>query len=235
MLNKDYGTLKRTFKIKRFKVSMYTSKKRDWINPFSAQFPYLINQDGNSCHISVSPQTEISNLEKELIKYNSVNENEELKLDFLKVLFDCKMLEVNRYLIKSNVINTNNTDLFNPITENEIEKLSKICNIPKPILQKLNREHKIYLNLRANEIVGYGFITREFDNIVEISVATIKAERGKGFGLETVRLMTDLILRNGKSILYIAEVANIASNKIALKCCYEFIAIELLGYKGESR
>ena len=81
------------------------------------------------------------------------------------------------------------------------------------------------------ELVGYGFVTRTFSNFCEISVATVKPERRKGIGFETVSKMTDILTKNGKSIFYITEVKNIASKKNKKKCGYDFVIEEIIGFK----
>jgi len=234
-LKQDYGQIQIEFKLNQFEVKIYTSNQRDRVNPFSAQFPFLVNRVDNCYHISISPKIDLVILESELVKHNPSLEAQKLDVTFLSEMFDCKMLDVNRYFINSKITESNVGYIFTSLTQIEIDNLSKLCKISKAELQKLNLEHKVFLNLRADEIVGYGFITREFDNVVEISVATVKAERGKGIGFETVRSMTELILRSGKSILYISEVANVASNKIALKCGYELVAEEILGFRNNNK
>ena len=220
------------FKVNDFDFKIYVSVEREKINPFNSQFPIILKKNNTEFLISISPNFNINNLEENIKDHNSNLSINHLNFNFLTDLFDCNLLSVNRYIFQTIKTDSNNDEkIFRTLNESEINKFLKICSIPKSNILKLNSENKIFLNIKSNEIMGYGFINRETKEFVEISVATTKSERKNGFGYETVKRMTNEIKKTGKTIIYITQDKNVASNRIVTKCGYKFLTKELMGFR----
>jgi uncharacterized protein YjhX (UPF0386 family) len=217
-----YTTYDKSFKL----IEFYISKERSKINPFKASFPFILWEDGLVLKISLASKL-IADMVMERIS-NHLCSVEKLK-EILESLLDCKTLEVDYYSKKH--IYPNNGKNFDTISPSELALLNKQTSIEFETLKKNNDNGKVKIIKHKGSIAGVGLITREFDNLVEISITIFKKFRSKGLGFKLAQDMSNSILNSGRSISYIVETKNQNSKRIAQKLNFTHLANFYIGYQ----
>ncbi|MCD4820002.1 MAG: GNAT family N-acetyltransferase [Candidatus Cloacimonetes bacterium] len=218
-------------------IQVFTSFERTKENPYNVRFPIIFKERNNEILVSIHPDFDINKLELVFKKIAQQN------LYFPDIIytfasnFNFKILEVNRYYSKcQKKVNKTNYNFFPKVSQSEIEFLNANSSVSLSNIAFLNNNNKIYIHKIKNVIKGYGLVTRENEEFVEISITTLKKHRDQGVGFKIVDSMTKLINQKGKTVVYLTETQNISSNKIALKCGYDFIGKEFIVFdkvKGE--
>lgn len=215
-------------------ISIKISTNRNHKNPFYALFPYLLKVEGQKIIVSISNKEILDYL---LVELQDQPVDEVVILDLLQKYYhgQAKTLHTYRYISLANDQNLPTTEatLFTP---KEIDSLSSICKIEADILFRLNREQRLFGQFDNEEALACGIFTRVSQHWSEISVVTDKLYRRKGLGRKVVSQMLRSINESRRNMIYVCEVENVPSNRLALSLELFDLGEEYMGYmviKGE--
>ncbi|HNX01601.1 MAG TPA: GNAT family N-acetyltransferase [Candidatus Cloacimonadota bacterium] len=209
-------------------IKFYAAKHRLEKNPFRASFPFLIKETESKILISVPYKKDVD------LIVNIVTQTD-LTTDIFATMIQTELfplsstIEVNRYL-DIGVNNSSAEQEYNRLSGMQIDQLKSVCSLDESTLYELNENGKLFALFDGMEPLSYGTVTRSSGNWIEISIATVKEHRHKGYATTLARRMMNHFRSQQKHVIYVCETGNMPSNRIAEDLELHFLGSELLGY-----
>ncbi len=206
-------------------LNLCVSEKRAHKNPFKVTFPFILKEIDSEVFISLPDPEVIRSL-----NLSGTFDQEILFKRLSEHFSDSKVLNVNRYISQNGEMLDKSID-YEVCSEQVLDKLVKRSLFDIQTLSELSREKRLFIETQDSVPVSLGLITRLDSKYAEVSLATFKQYRQKGYARSLALKMLSFIQSEGKQMIWVCEKENLASNAITESMKLIYVGEEKLGYR----